>query len=109
MDAVATWRRREGRSECRQLSEDRTIRNAIFEVGTERHCGDAVACLPVLASLLAARAFRSFTPTQWLNSANQYAKKIPHRLGVGLKIPSLRWIREGQTLPAGDAEATIEV
>jgi hypothetical protein len=38
-----------------------------------------------------------------------WPKKIPHRLGMGLKIPSLRWIREGQTLPAGDAEATIEV
>ena len=33
-------------------------------------------------------------------------KKIPHRLGMGLKIPSLRWIREGQTLPAGGAQAT---
>ena len=36
-------------------------------------------------------------------------KKIPRRWGAGLKIPSLRWIREGQTLPAGEAEATIAV
>jgi len=28
-------------------------------------------------------------------------KKIPRRSGTGLKIPSLRWIREGQTLSAG--------
>ena len=32
-------------------------------------------------------------------------KKNPHQFGMGLKIPSLRWIREGQTLLAGDAEA----
>jgi hypothetical protein len=28
-------------------------------------------------------------------------KKIPCGLGLGLKISSLRWIEEGQTLPAG--------
>jgi hypothetical protein len=32
-------------------------------------------------------------------------KKSRTGWGAGLKIPSLRWIREGQTLPAGDAEA----
>ena len=34
-------------------------------------------------------------------------KKNPRQFGMGLKVPSLRWVREGQTLSAGDAEATI--
>jgi len=29
------------------------------------------------------------------------SKKIPSRCGSGLKVPSLRWVREGQTLSAG--------
>ena len=36
----------------------------------------------------------------------QWTKKIPGLLGSGSKIPSLRWIRESQTLPEGDAEAS---
>ena len=43
-----------------------------------------------------------------LRILDSLVKKIPHRVGMGLKIPSLRWIREGQTLPAGDAEATVK-
>ena len=46
------------------------------------------------------------TGNSMAKSGGLLRKKIPSGLGLGLKIPSLRWIREGQTLPAGDAEAT---
>jgi hypothetical protein len=66
-----------------------------------QHCG---RYFPVLTAIK-----RQANPSRSrLRILDTLGKKIPHRLGMGLKIPSLRWIREGQTLPAGDAEATIQ-
>ena len=62
---------------------------------------NSVACLPVLASLLAVRAFRSYTSTQWLNSANLYAKKIPHRLGRGIKDSIFAMDQGGSNIASG--------
>ena len=77
-------------SPTRQLGEDRRplwllcriIRQAIIAIKPSQH-----------------RLKSLFWFFDWFQ--NDKPKKIPHRLGMGLKIPSLRWIREGQTLPAG--------